>query len=392
MATLSSKMLPAGVATLAQGLLADTAVQPIAVVDSLTVNGNAYPSDGTLSNRNLVINGATQVVQRGTSIAGVSTSGYCVTDRFRTNNTNFGTHTVTQASDGPPGFANSYKIAVTTADAAPGVSDDLSLDQRFEGQHMQQLAKGTASAKSVTASFWVKSNKTGTYNLEFDHYEVTAARHIVASYTIDVSGVWEYKTVTFAGDTSSVILDDNLGNIRLIWWLGAGTNYTSGTRATSWATTVNANRAVGNVNLADTVSNYWQITGVQLEVGDTATPFEHRSYGQELALCKRYYNRISNGVDDTPISSVAYYSTTQCYGAVPLDVEMRVGPTLVTSAPALFKVLENTAASTPSAIAFGAPSSSTRPELVWTTTTRGAGNGGFVRSRAGGVLSFDAEL
>jgi hypothetical protein len=247
--------------------------------------GNVY-SDGALSNRNLIINGAMTVAQRGTSSTGVTASGYFAADRFKLGLDSQGTHTITQASDGPAGFAKSYKIEVTTADAAPTGGDNFGLDQRFEGQNFQMLKKGTADAESVTLSFWVKSNKTGTYNVEFE--DITNTRNIIGTYTVDVSGTWEYKTITFAGDTSGALIADNALRLRVLWWLGSGSTFSSGTRNTSWAATVNGNRAVGNVNLASTIGNTWQITGVQLEVGDTATPFEHRSIGQELALCQRY--------------------------------------------------------------------------------------------------------
>jgi hypothetical protein len=253
--------------------------------------GNAY-SDGALSNRNLIINGAMQVAQRGTSSTGVTASGYFAADRFKIGLDSQGTHTITQASDGPAGFAKSYKIAVTTADAAPTGGDNFGLDQRFEGQNLQMLKKGTADAESVTLSFWVKSNKTGTYNVEFE--DITNARNIIAAYTVDVSGTWEYKTITFAGDTSGALIADSSLRARVLWWLGSGSIFSSGTRNTSWAATVNANRAVGNVNLSATIGNYFQITGVQLEVGDTATPFEHRSFGQELDACQRYFEKTYN--------------------------------------------------------------------------------------------------
>lgn len=288
--------------------------------------GNVY-NDGALSNRNLIINGAMNVAQRGTSETGFTTGGYYTCDRFKANNDTMGTHTLTQDADGPDGFASSYKIEVTTADASPAAADNLGFDYRFEGQDLQLLKKGLASTEPVTLSFWVKSSTTGTYNLEFDHYAGT--RHIVASYTVDTAATWEYKTITFVGDTSGTIANSNAGAARLIWWLGAGTNFTSGTRATSWATTVNANKAVGNVNLADTIGNYFQITGVQLEVGDTATPFEHRSYGQELALCQRYYHRVQgNASDQTELGIGHAYGTSSTVIDYTYPTTMRSSPTI----------------------------------------------------------------
>jgi len=140
----------------------------------------------------------------------------------------------------------------------------------------------------LTLSFWVKSNKTGTYIAWF--YNGDAARQIAKAYTVNAADTWEYKALTIDGDTVSGFTNDNGVSIQLEFVLAAGSDYTSGTLATTWQADNNANRYVGNVNLADSTSNYWQITGVQLEVGDTATPFEHpRSYGDELARCQRYF-------------------------------------------------------------------------------------------------------
>jgi len=341
--------------------------------------GNVY-NDGALSNRNKVINGAMQVAQRGTSSAGFTTGGYYTIDRFKTNNDTMGTHTLTQAADGPDGFTSSYKIEVTTADASPAAADNLGFDYRFEGQDLQLLKKGLASAESVTLSFWVKSSTTGTYNLEFDHYD--GSRHVVTDYTVDTAATWEYKTITFVGDTSGAITNSNAGAARLIWWLGAGTNFTSGTRATSWATTVNANKAVGNVNLADTIGNYFQITGVQLEVGDTATPFEHRSYGQELALCQRYYQVLPvDSGSDFLLCSRFYDTSGTPYASYMLPVDTRAIPTLAQSGVWI------------STAGYGGT-----PKLS-ATNTRYIRLGGYASVPAnstvylsGGVITIDAEL
>ena len=353
--------------------------------------GNAY-SDGALSNRNLIINGAMQVAQRGTSSTGVTGSGYFAADRFRLGLDSQGTHTITQASDGPAGFAKSYKIEVTTADAAPTAGDNFGLDQRFEGQNLQMLKKGTADAGSVTLSFWVKSNKTGTYNVEFE--DITNARNIIGTYTVDVSGTWEYKTITFAGDTSGALIADSSLRVRVLWWLGSGSTFSSGTRNTSWAATVNANRAVGNVNLADTIGNYFQITGVQLEVGDTATPFEHRSYGQELALCQRYFQELcpKDGSDEA-LANGSYYSPTAFYGAVTLPVEMRANPTGTVLNSANFTVLVAGSARIPSPMSISSSSNRKAIEIVAVTSADTIGRGAFIRASSPICsIKLDAEL
>ena len=247
--------------------------------------GNAY-SDGALSNRNLIINGAMQVAQRGTSFAGLTTSQYTL-DRWYPTESGSVAFTVTKEADGPDGFASSLKINVDTPNASLAAGDFFILEHLFEGQNLQALKKGTANALPVTLSFWVKSNVTGTFICEFDDND--NSRNINKSYTVNSSGTWEYKTITFEGDTSGAFDNDANFSARLMWWLDAGSNFRGGTLATAWEPTNNVDRVEGSVTFADTTNNYFQITGVQLEVGDTATPFEHRSYGQELALCQRYY-------------------------------------------------------------------------------------------------------
>ena len=238
--------------------------------------------------RNIVINGAMQVAQRGTSSTGNTSGGYKTVDRFKFDLTNLGTHTFAQSTDAPTGFKTALRVDCTTADASPAAGDLLYCTTGLEGQDLQQLKKGTSSAEKITISFYVKSNKTGTYVLEI--YDNDNTRHIANTYTISSADTWEQKTIIFAGDTSGAFDNDNAGSMYLFWWIGAGTNYTSGSTPTSWASVTTANRAAGlNVNIADNTANDWAITGVQLEVGSQATPFEHRSFGEELALCQRYY-------------------------------------------------------------------------------------------------------
>tara|TARA_R110001632_G_scaffold158218_1_gene276333 strand:- start:224 stop:1240 length:1017 start_codon:yes stop_codon:yes gene_type:complete len=250
-------------------------------------------SQSSLSNRNIIINGAMQVAQRGTSETSVTSNGYKqAPDRWRVAGSatgTFGTWSVSQSTDVPSGegFGESYKLECTTADASLAASDNLTLQHRIEGQNLQQLSKGTSNAKSVTLSFWVKSNKTGTYIAELRDQD--NSRVYGQQYTILASNTWEKKTLTYSGDTTGSLDNDNLDSLRVLFFLLAGTDFTSGTLPNAWATSTNANRAVGQVNIADTIGNEWYITGIQLELGEQATPFEHRSYGEELALCQRYY-------------------------------------------------------------------------------------------------------
>jgi len=257
---------------------------------TLQVNGQNLPTAGPLSNRNLVINGAMQVAQRGTSSSSLTSGNNFILDRWRTYIQDIGTYTISQASDAPTGFRYSYKVDCTTADASPSAADDMTFYCNFEGQDFQHLKKGTASAESVTLSFWVKSNKTTTGQVNFRDQD--NSRMISGTYTINSADTWEYKTITFVGDTSGVLDNDNAASIQLQWYLDSGSNFTSGSINSSWGSDTAANRNVNNFGLASSTDNYWQITGVQLEVGSVATPFEHRSYGDELARCQRYYGKI----------------------------------------------------------------------------------------------------
>ena len=242
--------------------------------------------------RNFIINGAMQVAQRGTSVTGVTSGAYYTCDRFMFSPFGpAGTWTVTQSTDAPDGFSNSFRIDCTTADASLGASDFVIVETKIEAQNLQHLMYGDSSAKTVTASFHVKSNKTGTYVLELRQPD--SSRLYSKTYTINSANTWEYKTLTFPGDVSGTINNDNGQGLNMNFWCAAGSTFSSGTIGTSWHTT-NANRAAGVVNLADSTDNDWSITGVQLEIGSQATPFEHRSYGEELLLCQRYFQIVKS--------------------------------------------------------------------------------------------------
>ena len=248
------------------------------------------PAAGFTGNnfRNIIINGDMSIAQRGTSTASVA-SGYNTCDRWNTIQSSLGVFTQSQDTDVPTGqgFAKSLKMDCTTADASPAVSDRLFIEQKFEGQNLQYLKKGTANAESLTLSFWVKSVKTGTYIAQL--YDVDNDRSISKSYTIDSASTWEKKTITFAGDTTGTLGNDNSHDLSLRLYLGVGTNYSSGTLQTSWGANVNANVAVGQVNLADNTDNNFWITGVQLEAGTTASDFEFLPYDVNFERCRRYF-------------------------------------------------------------------------------------------------------
>jgi len=355
--------------------------------------------------RNLIINGAMNVAQRGTSETGVTTFGYYACDRYIFELTNTGTWTLSQSTDAPAGFANSFKLDCTTADASLAAGDIVIFSQRFEGQDLQHLQKGTSSAESLTASFWVKSSKTGTYILEIDDND--NARNINKSYTINAANTWEYKTITFEGDTTGTLDNDNGFSFRVIFWLAAGSDWSSGTLATSWGPTTNANRAVGNVNLADSTSNEFYLTGVQLEVGTVATEFEHRSFGEELALCQRYYYMAANGTSDTDEAGfgLSYgHQDTSSRFVVNFPVTMRAIPSL--DSPTVTDGYRFVHGSSSSGSTSQLTSSLTLVYPNWNTKQRmlvgqtgltdnnSGGNAGYaqVYNSTTGYVAFDAEL
>jgi hypothetical protein len=276
--------------------------------------------------KNIIINGDMSVAQRATSTASITSSGYHTIDRYRSALSSIGTWTQSQSTDVPTGqgFAKSLKMDCTTADASPSASDSLQIQHRIEGQNLQYLKKGTSSAESLTASFWVRSNKTGTYIVELR--DIDNNRTISQSYTISAADTWEKKTLTFAGDTSGAFDNDNSDSLHLSFWLGGGTTYTSGTLQTSWGTKVDANRAVGQVNLADSTSNEWYVTGVQLEAGTAASDFEFLPFDVNLQRCQRYCFVKSNGAGALGIAT--YYTSSSMRASISFPTTMRAAPTL----------------------------------------------------------------
>ena len=284
--------------------------------------------DNNINFRNIIINGDMSVAQRATSTASITASGYHTCDRWQTSASSIGTWTQSQSTDVPTGqgFAKSLKMDCTTADASPAASDNLIIIQKFEGQNLQYLKKGTSSAEQLTLSFWVKSNKTGTYIAGL--HDRDNSRIVSKSYTISSADTWEKKTITFPADTTGAFDNDNAGSLDIQMWLAAGSDFSGGTLATTWQSQTNANRAVGQVNLADSTSNEWYVTGVQLEVGETASDFEFLPVDVNLQRCKRYlfitddkYYLNGQGGTNTSIANLVHVH----------QPELRAAPTVTRS-------------------------------------------------------------
>ena len=299
---------------------------------ALTKVDQTMVSDQVFGRRNLIVNGAMRVAQRGTSSSSISSGGdYLTIDRFRFSMSSAGTWDISRSATVPSGegFAYSQKIDCTTADSSLDASNYLIYLTALEGQNLQHAKFGTSSAEKLTLSFWVRSAKTGTYVVEFINSAAGGTRTQSQSYTISSADTWEKKTITIDGDTATAFDNSTAADLSLYFWLAAGSNYSGGTLNTSWNSSTNANRAAGLVNLADSTSNDWYITGIQLEVGDNATPFEHLSYGEDLALCQRYFFKA---VPSGALVAWAHPLTTgdtiyrRCTLAFP--VEMRDHPTI----------------------------------------------------------------
>tara|TARA_R100000654_G_scaffold19859_1_gene40354 strand:+ start:606 stop:1691 length:1086 start_codon:yes stop_codon:yes gene_type:complete len=294
--------------------------------------------------RNIVINGAMNVAQRSTSATGLGgSSGYFGLDRFQLFFATAGRLTMSQEADGPSGFANSMKLTCTTADTSIAATENIILSQAIEAQDLQQLKKGTSDAEKFTLSFYVKGNASAAYSVEV--YDADNNRSIGQTFSVTTS--WNRVVLTFDADTSGALNDDNGVGFYVNWWLHAGSNYTGGTFNTTWNDYVNNKRAGNTTSFLDSTDRTFFMTGVQLEVGSQATPFEHRSFAEELALCERYfYMTYPYGATIGAASGESFLGRfldgTQSYGSIQVpSVNMRAAPT---------KVIYNTATGTVSQI------------------------------------------
>jgi hypothetical protein len=366
------------------------------IASATTPNANAALL-ATFPHRNLIINGAIQVVQRGTVATGGSTGlHYGGPDRWRMYQENTAAaYTLSQDTNVPlgQGFAYSYKIDVTTADATVAAADRADFLYRFEGQDLQQIAKGTSGAKAMTLSFWVSSPKTGVHTVEF--FDNDNVRQISKTYTINSANTWEYKVVTFPADTTGAFDNDNALSLQVGWWLMAGSNFTGGTfNSSAWASNTNANRVSPNqVNVMDSTSNNFYLTGVQLELGDTATPFEHRSYADELIRCQRYYYQTLTGAAYQRHGLGTAINTSSVDMPYRLPQTMRTRPS-TTKSGSMF--IEGNTTKTVSAVTISTGSSSADVVryLITCATSLTVGYAYYLLNGndASAYITFDAEL
>ncbi len=294
----------------------------VSSAQTVAINGNNISADNSLGFRNRIINGAMVIDQRnaGAAVTPTTIVAYPV-DRWAAVEDTDGAMTAQRSTVAPTGFINSVVLTTTTADSSLGASQLTQFRQPIEGFNTSDFGWGTASAKTVTLSFWVRSSLTGTFAGSLRNSD--GSRSYVFTYTISSANTWEYETITIPGDTTGTWLTDNNVGLYLTFNLGTGTTYQ--TTAGSW-TAGNYWATSGAVSVISTLNATWYITGVQLEVGSVATPFERRDYGRELIMCQRYYYLHATG-NTKAIGSAGYTASNILYATVQFPVSMRTAPT-----------------------------------------------------------------
>ena len=287
--------------TIANADIADLAASKLTgalpAISGASLTGISGSSDYRPSASPIIINGAMNVAQRGTSFAHPDSNGNNFTvDRFNINTGAIGVYTSTQESltSGAAfnaGFKKAARIDCTTAQASPASGDYFYAEYKIEAQDCSAFKKGTSAAETMTVAFWVKSNKTGTSQLtvkDGDNDRICAG-----TYAISVANTWEHKVINIAADTTGAFNNDSGAGYIFEWWLGGGSTYTSGTAPTSWEARADGDRGANNLAINDSTANDWAITGLQVEVGTytaaTLPPFQHECYGDNLARCQRYF-------------------------------------------------------------------------------------------------------
>jgi hypothetical protein len=302
--------------------------------------------------KNRIINGAMVFAQRATTASNVGSSAYATLDRFvldtRINASPTGSYTQAQSTDAPTGFNYSFSVTVTTAGNSLNSAYGLNLAHFIEGYNIADLGWGTANAKTITLSFWIKSSVTGSYG--FGLINASYGASYVGQYTVSAANTWEYKTVTIPGPTIGTWDATTGRGIQLKLSLGTGSGAVTATPNT-WIVGefVDASSSTASPTFWSTAGAVWKITGVQLEVGSTATPFERRMYGQELALCQRYYYRIkASGTNYSMFGPSWNENTTRATGQIKFPVTMRTRPTALeqTGTASNYSILHGVTATT----------------------------------------------
>tara|TARA_R100001079_G_scaffold36011_1_gene18441 strand:- start:177 stop:1313 length:1137 start_codon:yes stop_codon:yes gene_type:complete len=343
-----------------------------------------------LSNRSFIINGAFQINQRGSVTMG-SSSAYTL-DRWRAacgSSFNWDSAVVSQSTTSPDGFSNSLKVDIANTET-PTAGQNALVQQKIEAQNLQSLAFGTSNAEQCTLSFHVRSNKTGTYCVQVT--QADASKYVLFEYSISSADTWEKKTITISGNTADVIANDNGGGFEVNWHLACHSDdHVAAT--TSWASSGGFKATSNQVNLFDNASNEWYLAGVQLEVGSVATDFEHRSYGQELALCQRYYFKFLEG-NNKEIGAAWYYTASHASFFFRFPVPMRAVPTGTdTTGTNYYTIYRNGGSDGLDSVAFENGSTEQFSAFNSSEASGTAGQCGLIRAtNASAKIEFSAEI
>jgi hypothetical protein len=303
--------------------------------------------------------------------------------------------TVTQSTDSPDEFGGSMKIDCTTTDTSLASTDEVYLQQILEGQDLQHFAKGTSSARQYTLSFYAKTNKTGTYIVNLLSRDNTTG-NVSASYTVSDTN-WNRYVITLPADTNSNRKDDNDNGeaLRVLWWFVAGSGVNTGTLQTTWANSADSGRATGQLNFADSTSNYFYLTGCQLEAGPQVTAYEHRSFAEELIACKRYFQNHAPSSGDHMMWGTGRAESNTGRIGIPVAVPMRAAPTVAATQNRLMKYSGTASDSTdtPSIYAAGSwLSESNIYTLDFSGHSLTHNNMYQLTSSSGSSLTLDSEL
>ena len=350
--------------------------------------------------RNIIINGAMEVAQRGTSVTGLgaSSSGFGSLDRmgyFQGNSA--GRWTMSQESDAPDGFSKSLKCACTTADTSIASNEYFHLNYALEGQDLQQLNYNTANAKTTTVSFYVKGNATASYTF-IAQYHKSGGTARWFSKEVAVTTSWVKHEITIVGDTDTnsnyAIDDSNSGVWAFMFWLHGGTNYSSGTFVDgAWAERDYTNTLNDNqTSFFDSTDRTFFITGLQFEVGSQATPFEHRSFGEELALCQRYFQRYPIVDQNTAGIVVHQYGSTTAYGGIRFKQTMRAAPTFTVGSATSFTVYNAGVGRSVTSVASDGMSQEGASFGFTTASGATVGDAGAANGVGSAHFTFDSEL
>jgi hypothetical protein len=337
-------------------------------------------ADSSLGFRNRIINGAMVIDQRnaGASVTRNATDNVYTLDRWNTRaESSDGVYTVQRVVDGPSGFINSLKVTVTTADASIGAAQVYALNQAIEGFNIADFNWGATAAsagktaQTVTLSFWVKSTLTGSFGASI--INGSSNRSYPFLYTISAANTWEQKSVTIAGDTSGTWATDNTAGLLVTFAIGTGSNELG--TVNTWGGALYRG-ASGQTQIISTLNATWQVTGVQLEKGSTATSFDYRPYSAELALCQRYYVNVVSGGNS--IATGFMWNVSELGSIVNAPVTMRASPSLVQVTGTAYYAFERAAGN--------------QTFSSFTNITRWAGQQGYLYTASSGTTGHVGEI